>query len=134
MMNLPIESHRFLLEPLSGEKPLMVILISRFLSFMDQIDKSEKTAIKMLKREAMKDVRSITGNNFRRIMLLMGEDSFMNVNKYNVNKINYYKVKIEDMWKVKIATEAMDVRDGNGEIATFKKEEIEAMLQFACVS
>ena len=134
MMNLPIESHRFLLEPLSGEKPLMVILISRFLSFMDQIDKSEKTAIKMLKREAMKDVRSITGNNFRRIMLLMGEDSFKNVNKYNVDKINYYKVKMEDMWKVKIATEAMDVRDGNGEIATFKKEEIEAMLQFACVS
>ena len=101
---------------------------------MDQIDKSEKTAIKMLKREAMKDVRSITGNNFRRIMLLMGEDSFKNVNKYNVDKINYYKVKMEDMWKVKIATKAIDLRDGYGEIATFKNKEIKALIQFVCVS
>ena len=67
-------------------------------------------------------------------MLEASLNSFNTVDKYNVNKINYYKVKMEDMWKVKIATEAMDVRDGNGEIATFKKEEIEAMLQFACVS
>ena len=88
----------------------------------------------MLKREALKDVRSITGNNMRRIMLLMGEDCMEKVTKSNIDKINYYKVKDDDMWKVKIATEALDVRDGNGEIENFQKDEIEAILQFACVS
>ena len=38
------------------------------------------------------------------------------------------------MWKVKVATEALDVRDGNGEIENIQKDEIEAILQFACVS
>ena len=71
----------------------MMILISRFLSFMSQIDRSEKTAIKMLKREALKDVRSITGNNMRRIMLLMGEDCMENVSKNNMDKIEYYKAR-----------------------------------------
>ena len=88
MLNLPLGTHRFLLEPLSGEKPLMMILISRFLSFMSQIDRSEKTAIKMLKREALKNVRSITGNNMRRIMLLMGEDCMEKVTKNNMDKID----------------------------------------------
>ena len=89
MLKLPLETHRFLLEPLSGEKPLMTILIGRFLSFMSQIDRSEKTAIKMLKREALKNVRSITGNNMRRIMLLMGEDCMEKVTKNNMDKIDY---------------------------------------------
>ena len=47
MMKLPLETHRYLLEPLSGQKPAMVILCDRFLSFMDKIDKSQKEAIKM---------------------------------------------------------------------------------------
>ena len=134
MMKLPLATHRFLLEPLSGDKPLMIILISRFLSFMNQIDRSEKTAIKMLKREALTDVRSTTGNNMRRIMLLMGENCIRNVSKNNIGKIIYYKVKKEDAWKIKIASEALDVRDGRGEIENFEKEEIEEMLQFACIS
>ena len=101
---------------------------------MNQIDRSEKTAIKMLKREALKDVGSTTGNNLRRIMLLMGESRINNVTKKNIDKIMYYKVKKEDTWKVKIASEAFDVREGHGEIANFENEEIEAILQFACVS
>ena len=41
----------------------MAILINRFLSFMDMIKKSDKVAIKMLRKEAMKGVRSRTGEN-----------------------------------------------------------------------
>ena len=69
MMKLPLATHRFLLEPLSGQKPVIVILMDRFLSFMDKIEKSKKVAIKMLKKEAMRDVRSTTGANMRGIIL-----------------------------------------------------------------
>ena len=37
MMKLPLATHRYLLEPLSGEKPAMVILADLFLSFMVKI-------------------------------------------------------------------------------------------------
>ena len=44
----------------------------------------------------------------------------------NLNKIDYYKVMVDNMSKVKIATQAMNVKDGNGEI--------KVILQFVCVS
>ena len=53
-------THRYKLEPLSGEKPAMIVLAHRFLTFMDKIEKTDKMAIKMLNREAINDVRSNT--------------------------------------------------------------------------
>ena len=37
-------THRYKLEPLSGEKPAMIVLAHRFLTFMDKIEKTDKMA------------------------------------------------------------------------------------------
>jgi hypothetical protein len=92
-MKLPLATHRYLLEPLSGEKPAMAILADRFLTFMDKIDKTDKKAIKMLKREAIKDVRSTTGANYRGIMLMSGETTIQKVNRDSLKKVEIYKTK-----------------------------------------
>ena len=134
MMRLPLETHRFLLEPLSGQKPAMVILMDRFLSFMEKIDKSDKVAIKMLKKEAMRDVRSTTGANMRGIMLLMGKTSYDDVTRDNMKDIEYYKVKEEDKWKICIAAEAYEVSNGESEIEMISQPEMAALLQYICVS
>ena len=134
MMRLPLETHRFLLEPLSGQKPAMVILMDRFLSFMEKIDKSDKVAIKMLKKEAMRDVRSTTGANMRGIMLLMGKTSYDDVTRDNMKDIEYYKVKEEDKWKICIAAEAYEVSNGGSEIEMISQPEMAAVLQYICVS
>ena len=134
MMKLPLETHRYLLEPLSGQKPAMVILCDRFLSFMDKIDKSQKEAIKMLKKEALRDVRSTTGINMRGIMLLLGESSIKKVSRDSVKKMQYYKVNKEDSWKVSIAAEAYEVSNGDMEIELFDQREMAAVLQYICVS
>ena len=134
MMKLPLATHRFLLEPLSGQKPVMVTLIDRFLSFIQKIDKSEKIAIKMLKKVALRDVRSITGGNMRGIMPLMGKTSYSNVTRDKVKDMNYYKVKEEDMWKVCIASEAYEVSNGDYEIEMFEQSEMAAVLRHICVS
>ena len=134
MMKLPLATHRYLLEPLSGEKPAMVILMDRFLSFMEKIDKSEKSAIKMLKKEAMRDVRSTTGANLRGIMLLAGESSIMNVTRDSLKNVEFYKVKEEDKWKIHIAAEALEVSQGISEIEMFEQQEMTAVLHHICVS
>ena len=71
-MNLHYATHRSLIEPLSSQKQIKLVLIQGFVSFMDKI---EKSALRMLKHEAIKDVRSTTGTNFRGIMLLIGDMS-----------------------------------------------------------
>ena len=134
MMRLPLDTHRYLLEPLSGQKPAMLILIDRFLSFMEKIEKSQKIAIKMLKKEAMKDVRSTTGNNMRGIMLLMGKASFKDVTRVNLKDLEYYKVNEEDKWKISIATELYEICNGDSEIEMFDQSEIAAVFYSICVS
>ena len=134
MMKLPLATHRYLLEPLSGEKPAMVILADRFLSFMDKIEKSSKSAIKMLRQEAIKDVRSTTGANYRGIMLLAGETGIDKVNRDSIKKVDYYKVKKEDEWKVKIAADLMDIREGFSEVEGFQQKEMSDLLDSICVS
>ena len=134
MLQLPLATHRYLLEPLSGEKPAKAILADRFLSFMDSIGKSDELAIKMLRKEAMKDVRSTTGANYRGIMMLTGESSIYKVNRKSMEKMKVYEVKEENLWKVNIAADLLSIRDGIMEIDEFEKEDMTALLRNICVS
>ena len=134
MMRLPLETHRYLLEPLSGQKPAMLILIDRFLTFMEKIEKSQKIAIKMLKKEAMRDVRSTTGSNMRGIMLLMGKASYKDITRDNLKDVQYYEVKEEDKWKIYIAKEVYEISNGDSDIEMFDQPEVAAMLHYICVS
>ena len=134
MLKLPLATHRYMLEPLSGEKPAMAILVDRFLSFMDMIENSDKEAIKMLRKEAMKDVRSTTGANYRGIMLLSGQSSIKKVTRESVKEIQYYEINQNNQWKVNIAADLINLRDGIKEIEGFEKEEMSVLLNNICVS
>ena len=108
--------------------------MDRFLSFMDKIDKSEKVAIKMPKKEAMRDVRTTTGANMRGIMLLMGKASYDDVTRDNLKDMEYYKVKEEDKLKICIVAEAYEVSNSESEIEMINQREMAAVLQYICVS
>ena len=70
MLDVPQETHRYLVEPLSNTAHIKQVLIKRFLSFLDQIRKSDKTATKFLLETIHQDARSTTGSNLRNILLL----------------------------------------------------------------
>ena len=70
MLDIPRESHRRLIEPLSDTTHLKTILIKRFLLFLQQIRNSSKIACKFLLETICLDTRSTTGSNLRRILLL----------------------------------------------------------------
>ena len=46
MLDLPNATHRYLIEPLTGERHVKMVLISRYLGFMEKIASSEKKAVK----------------------------------------------------------------------------------------
>ena len=73
MLDLPYATHRSLVQPLTGDKHLKLVLIRRFVSFLEMIKKSGKRAVNMLMMESMKDVISVTGSNMRNIMILVGK-------------------------------------------------------------
>ena len=67
-------------------------------------------------------------------MLLAGETSIEKVNKDSLKMIVYYSVKKEDVWKVNIATDLLNIKERITEIEDFEKEDMTAFLHNICVS
>ena len=63
MLDVPRETHRYLIEPLSDTPHIKIVLIKRFLSFLEQIRKSNKCASKHLLSVISHDARLTTGSN-----------------------------------------------------------------------
>ena len=131
MLDLPFATHRSLIEPLTDAKHVKITLIQRFLGFMDKIDSSDKIALKMLKVEAMHDVRSVTGRNFRNIMLLAGKSSVDHVRKGSLD-LSYFPLDVEDSWKVGVIKEIIDAKSDVLEVPGFDNNELEAILHHLC--
>ena len=134
MLGLPYDSHRCLIEPLTGSQNVKKLLILRYLGFMEGISKSRKEAVKVLTNTAKEDVRSVTGRNFREIMLLVGKTSVNDVNKKDVDIVEYFKMDKNDEWKVKMIKEIIDVKSKKANVDNFQGEELETILTYLCTS
>ena len=132
MLDLPIATHRNLVEPLTGERHIKIILIRRFLSFVEKIRNSGKPPLVMLLSEAASDVRSTTGSNLRNIMVLAGKTSIDAVDVPDAEKIEYFKLDDEEAWEVQLATELIEAKANNKEIPGFNNIELDIILDFVC--
>ena len=132
MLDLPVATHRSLIEPITNAKHIKLVLIKRFLGFMEKIEKSGKVAIKMLRQEAMDDVRSITGSNYRNIMLLLGKSSVHDVKMVDAEKLSYMVMDEKDMWKVHCIKEIIEIKEGLMEVPGFNIEELDTILCHLC--
>ena len=134
MLGLPVATHRSLIEPLTGQMHVKKLLISRFLGFMERISSCKKRVIKMLIGTSKKDVRSITGQNLRNIMLLVGKTSVDKVEKKDAESIHYHTLENEDIWKVDAIKEIIEVKSRRLEISDFDNDELEDILTYLCTS
>ena len=100
MFDLPIQTHKYLLCPLSESVHIKAKLISRFISFTQKIEASKKKSVTHLYKFIKNDVRSITGSNWKRIILLLGQDDDYKLVPYDSRSILYHPVPHDDLWKV----------------------------------
>ena len=134
MYDLPLQTHRNLVEPVSQQLHLKKLLIKRFLSFILQIQKYEKLLPKQLIRLIENDTRSITGGNLRRILLLVKRSKVEEISKEDIENIEYATLNDDDNWRVNLIREITDVKFGQVVVEGFSNEECEEILQFACTS
>ena len=113
MLDLPYATHRSLIESLTGTSHVKLVLIKRFLGFLDKIRRSSKKGLNMLLSEAMKDVRSVTGCNMRNIMLLAGKSKVEEVCFQDHAKLDYFSQDDENKWKIPIIKEIVDLKQGD---------------------
>jgi hypothetical protein len=134
MMDLPRETHRRLIEPLSGVKHVKFLMLKRFLTFIEQIRKSSKKASNSLLESILHDTRSITGSNLRNILLMTDKLNVRDLGPYDIDKMEYHPLPDEEKWKISIIQEIIDEKNGRLKIDNLTEEELETTLEHLCVS
>ena len=131
--DLPLATHRHLIETVSRTTHLRKTLVSRFLGFIDQIKMSNKQIPKMLLKTIQRDVRSTKGRNLRLIMIQCGKANVDQLRKADSLTIPYHPTSEADMWKENMLREIVDVRSKQLVVDGFDMEELDEMLEFICV-
>ena len=134
MWKIPLESHRYFIEPITSQVHLKVVLLKRFLSFRNQVLRSSKTAMKSLFSICEADCRSVTGSNLRKIMLLCQENSIHSLTISDLEQLDYFPVPKNETWRIPVLKELLESRFEENSIPGFSTEEITDMIHYICVS
>ena len=134
MFDLPLQTHRSLIEPVSNVKHVKFLLMKRFLSFLSQIKNSDKAAPKVLLECIKCDTRSITGSNLRNILLLTDKDKINDLAVSDIEKMKYHELSENDAWRVDAILELMSNSNRLQLMASQMMREIEEILEHICRS
>ena len=134
MLDIPRESHRYLIEPLSKEKHIKPILIKRFLSFLEQIKRSNKSATNLLLLSIHQDVRSTTGSNLRNFLLKTDKTSISDLVPNDAFKIEYQPINDEDKWRLPFIEDIIETKNDQTMIENIDENDLEDMLDVLCTS
>ena len=134
MFDLPLQSHRNLIKPVSQARHMKFVLLERFLGFLNQIEKSKKQVPKQLLSFIKQDSKSITGSNLRNILLLTDKHRVEELCKDDIRKMKYHEIEEKDEWKVKFIHEITDVKFNKLEVENFSTEELDEILSHLCTT
>ena len=124
MLQLPRETHRFFLEPLSKTEHIIKSIRRRFDGFLTGIRQSYKEVLRHVLRTIEHDCRSTTGRNIRKLRLLQIDSTQENH--------PYMPIPEKDRWKVQFAEELTGVMSGGLAVCILSKNEIKEIVQFIC--
>ena len=130
IFELPLCTHRYLIEPLSEFNHIFTLLVNRFINFYNIIKQSDKLIVNNLRLSQENDMRSTFGRNLHNICFKAKVDVS---NIYLArNVITYNEISEEDVWRVSMLRELMDFK--NSDLNTFfEKAQISQMIfNLAC--
>ena len=90
---------------------------------------STKRVLRSMLYVVKNDCRSTTGNNLRKIMLMLNKHNLDGIAKYDLSNLLYDKVPPDDEWKVTLAKEIIDARDKLTALPGFSIDELNHILE-----
>ena len=132
--DIPRQTHRYLIQPLSEVPHLKTILIRKFLSFIGQLEKCPKKIVGNLLRLIKHDVNSTTGANLRQISMLCNKNNINDLNTNDADMVEYHPIPEDELWRVNIIRDIIDARQNNTVIEGFSIDELDGYMDFVCTS
>ena len=110
MLDLPYQTHRGLIEPLTGQKHQRSVFIKRFFVMTHKMRESKKPILRKLLSEIELDVLSTTGSNLRNIMLETSKSNIYEVELSDINRLLYFKLDEEEEWRIEMLKYLLEER------------------------
>ena len=133
MADLPLATHRYLLESLSEQQHMSTTVIRHYLKFISNIEKSNKPVLRQLLSIAKADVRTVTGSNLRNILLKTNLSTVDELHPGIAQQITYKQISERDLWRIPIIKELVDIKCGDKtQPDGWEIEELQQILDFVC--
>ena len=133
MANLPYQTHRYMIEPIVGTRHMKMKILKNYLSFIKQVRKSPKHVLRQLYSLASADVRTVTGQNLRNILLLTNKLHVDQLDPSIVSTLEYHKMEEQETWRTSLVKEILDLKHGNLVLPDgWSDEELDMILDLAC--
>ena len=131
VFNLPIDTHRYIVENIIEGKHIRVKLLKRFQNFCRQLENSEKPAVLELMRMAKQDPRSVFGRNYRYILEKSSAEAMSEANIINVPT---YRIPEDGAWKLPVIIELIDFKRDLVHLDAITRQEAEEIINYLCSS
>ena len=134
MFNIPRQTHRYLIQPMTKVPHIKTILIRRFLRFTEQLERCPKRIVGDLLNLVKYNVNSVTVSNLSQIMALCNKSSIIKLEVFDSNLVKYHPTPIEEGWRIDILRELIDTRFNCCVIDGFSTSELDDIMEYVCTS
>ena len=128
---VPLTTHRYLVESISGCLHLQVMLASRLVKFLGSLKGSNKLGIRLLAGISEFDMRTVLGRNISKIAAEVGAPVVGLTPGMVKDKMKYLRVPDDEAWRVPVLKELMD---GQLSVPGFSEAELDYMKNYLCTS
>ena len=129
---VPVTTHRYLIEPLSGVPHAKSMLCSRLVNFTKQLKLCAKPAVNLLAMLYLGDRRTTLGKNISRMKAEL-EGTFLSSSNIRKN-LRYFAIPEEENWRLIYLEELLALKDMKMTMENFTVEDTKLMLNALCTS
>ena len=136
VFKLDRRTHRSVIEPVSNYRHLKNMLVSRFFTFAKKCVGSKKFPVRFMSNLLLSDQRSVFGRNIIKTLLSCNRDieDFEITNPRIIKEsLKYWVIEDEDIWRINMIKELIEIRNGETYIEGFSRDETERLLTFVCI-
>jgi len=126
--DLPRETHRYLISPISRSFHLKDILVRRFVKFYNTLSNSEKPSVTYLKSVQEHDLRSTFGRNVHNIFKDADVSSMS-----NVKTTSYMPLLTQEHWRINAILELLECQAGRCSVG-LDSQQVRELLGYLATS
>ena len=110
-------------------------MLARFISFYKSLVNCPKFCVRYLARLAETDMRTVMGRTLHHLKLQCTVNKTEDLSPALIKKsMKYSAIPEAEEWRIPLALELKDIRDGKVSLSEFSKSEVEELLASVCIS